>query len=290
MPFEEDSREPGGGRSQTSGSRDRKLGDEWADWDGSVDGDIDEPKGRFLLLATSIWGLLAVGLLVLAYLVEPRLKQWPPWVQVLTKGAISVLFVAALAYYLLVLVEVLTERVSVLPYGASEKMLLWLLPKAVWLGGKFGLSRDRIGNSFVKVNNALTRSYRRRIDGTKPVILLPRCLSRETRKAIREMVGDSPYGIYTVGGGEEARKVISKERPSFIIALACERDLISGIRDVALRIPVIGIPNKRPEGPCKNTLIDLEEFRKALQFARETAYRGTPSIREAITRTSDDAP
>jgi hypothetical protein len=85
------------------------------------------------------------------------------------------------------------------------------------------------------------------------------------------------HAVATAGGGEEARKAIRKEKPDFIIALACERDLASGIRDVALRVPVIGIPNKRPEGPCKNTLVDLKEFKEALEFFEAISSSKGPS-------------
>jgi hypothetical protein len=50
------------------------------------------------------------------------------------------------------------------------------------------------------------------------------------------------------------------------LALACERDLMSGLKDIAEKIPVIAIPNKRPEGPCKNTHISVRELDEALKF------------------------
>jgi hypothetical protein len=52
-------------------------------------------------------------------------------------------------------------------------------------------------------------------------------------------------------------------RPRLVVAVACERDLTSGIRD-AYPLPVIGVFNSRPEGPCFNTRIDLEAVRQAL--------------------------
>ena len=72
--------------------------------------------------------------------------------------------------------------------------------------------------------------------------------------------------IVTAAGGEEARRAIKEYRPSLILAIACERDLISGIKDVAERIPILAIPNKRPEGPCKNTHLQLAELDEALDF------------------------
>ena len=40
------------------------------------------------------------------------------------------------------------------------------------------------------------------------------------------------------------------------MAVACERDLTSGIQD-SYPIPVIGVLNERPFGPCRNTRVDL---------------------------------
>jgi hypothetical protein len=247
-------------------SKDRKLGDEWEDWDGTREGEIDEPQGRFVILASLVC-LGLVGLLLgVAYLAAPRVDAWSPALRWTARAVFWGFLAGAVCCCGLVLLEMTTKTVCLLPYGWSERIVLWLLPKATWLGGRMGISRDRVANSFIKANNALTRSKNRHMREPRLLILLPRCLSKTTRQEIQRMTDGRPYSVATAGGGEEARKAIRREKPSFIIALACERDLISGIRDVALHIPVIGIPNKRPEGPCKNTHIDPEEFRQALEF------------------------
>lgn len=79
-------------------------------------------------------------------------------------------------------------------------------------------------------------------------------------------INGNGYKVVTAGGGEQAREAIRQYRPTFILALACERDLMSGIRDVADKIPVLAIPNKRPEGPCKNTDVYIEELEETLRF------------------------
>ena len=48
------------------------------------------------------------------------------------------------------------------------------------------------------------------------------------------------------------------------MAIACERDLASGIQDV-YPIPSVGVLNLRPNGPCYNTHVDLKEFRQAIE-------------------------
>jgi hypothetical protein len=150
----------------------------------------------------------------------------------------------------------------------------------IWLGGKVGISRDRVGNSFIKVHNFVTKIYGDSVSTDRLLVLLPRCLRREARTRIIEKVGTDSAKVLTVGGGEEARAAIKQYRPTFILALACERDLMGGIKDVAEKIPVLAIANKRPEGPCKNTDFSTEELEEALEFiaARKTGKTMMESV------------
>jgi len=66
-------------------------------------------------------------------------------------------------------------------------------------------------------------------------------------------------------GGTLARRVIVETRPKAIVAVACERDLTSGIQD-SYPIPVIGILNERPFGPCRDTRVDLSKVATAVRF------------------------
>ena len=70
---------------------------------------------------------------------------------------------------------------------------------------------------------------------------------------------------FVVAGGEAAREIIKQHRPKAVIAVACERDLVAGIKDVR-NLMVLGVPNKRPEGPCKNTCIDLKRFENSIRL------------------------
>ena len=53
------------------------------------------------------------------------------------------------------------------------------------------------------------------------------------------------------------------KRPDMIIAVACDRDLTSGIQDT-YPIPVFGILNKRPNGPCYDTDVDVDLVEEGL--------------------------
>lgn len=62
-----------------------------------------------------------------------------------------------------------------------------------------------------------------------------------------------------------ARNIIKRLCPKAIVAVACERDLSSGIKDIKL-IPVLGIVNERPEGPCCNTRVNLAKVEEAIVY------------------------
>ena len=75
------------------------------------------------------------------------------------------------------------------------------------------------------------------------------------------------YGI-RVGvatGGTLARKYVKEYRPKAIVAIACERDLASGIQDCS-PIPVLGVLNDRPFGPCFNTSVSIHGVVRAIKF------------------------
>lgn len=60
-----------------------------------------------------------------------------------------------------------------------------------------------------------------------------------------------------------ARKVIKDYDPDVVIAVACHRDLIEGVRD-AWKLPIFAILNERPNGPCFETTVNLADVQFAL--------------------------
>jgi hypothetical protein len=65
-------------------------------------------------------------------------------------------------------------------------------------------------------------------------------------------------------GGTAARNSVKEYMPDLILAVACERELVSGIGDVG-GIPAIGVINQRPNGYCTNTTVDMTELKNILQ-------------------------
>jgi len=245
---------------------DRVLGDEWEDWSGDLDESREyaETARLFTLYAgiafLSILFLLAFTL----YMIEPRLRLIHPALVYVARFSIAALILVSLCWGGLMVASVFTGKNLILDSRLGQVSATRILPLALVIARRLGISRDRLGSSFVSFSNAIVRVSHKPRQG-KTIILLPRCLKPEVKKEVKELAERADVKVFTVAGGGQARKVIQEQRPSAVIGVACERDLISGIHDVAPKLPTLGVANKRPEGPCKNTLIDIDELKKAIE-------------------------
>ena len=132
------------------------------------------------------------------------------------------------------------------------------------------------------VNNTFVKVLKKKFKPEKVLILLPHCLQwtgcpyritvdigncKECGKCnicqLKRLAEKTGVKIAIATGGTLARKIIIQNRPQFIIAVACQRDLVDGLNDV-FPIPVYGVLNERPEGPCVNTRVSVELIEKAL--------------------------
>lgn len=247
---------------------DRILGDQWFDWQPGkeYEGVINAPKSIFIGLSFVILIFILLGMLLLWYLALPRLEEFGANVARLTGIVLSLFAVLVSLWYVL---QVLSSifKIGLVPSSVAKRIpLRMFFSSAVKLAKIFGISRDKIGNSFVKFHNDLMYATRTGKNTKRFLLLLPRCLSSETRKQINELCNKYQCKAFTAFGGDEARKIIREQRPTAVIGVACERDLISGIQDTAPKIPVLGLPNKRPEGPCKNTFVDIKELEGIIKF------------------------
>ena len=159
-----------------------------------------------------------------------------------------------------------------------------LYPLVLFIGNLLKIDTDKIRNSFIEINNSLLTSYEHKFNSNDILILLPHCIQNVDcqfkitnnitnckmcgKCKVKEILElTSKYNIKAgiATGGTMARKILKETRPLFIIAVACERDLASGIHD-AYPLPVYGITNKRPFGPCFNTDLDLKKLKAAIDF------------------------
>lgn len=157
-------------------------------------------------------------------------------------------------------------------------------PIALALGRFFNIDKDRIKHSYIEVNNFLVKSKALKLSPGQILLLIPHCLQRSDcpykitveidncQRCGGCVVNDllvlrDKYGIHmgVATGGTLARKFVQDYRPRGIVAIACERDLTSGIQD-STPIPVLGVTNERPFGPCFNTRIRVPLVEEAICF------------------------
>jgi hypothetical protein len=194
-------------------------------------------------------------------------------------GGLSLVVVGGL---LLLILTLLSGRDLFFSQRLRGIVIRYLFPAIIAMGRLVGVNRDTLQQSFIALNNQLVAAKKLRISAGKALILLPHCIqlfdcaikiTGDVDKCVRcgqcdisglaELAKSRGIDIAVATGGTLARKIIVEKRPGIIIAVACERDLTSGIRD-AYPLPVIGILNRRPHGPCFNTHIILAEVERAL--------------------------
>jgi len=243
-------------------------------------------KKKWGFLSLSILSLVVLILLVslLWYLISPRLNAISPFLSLVVKIFIFLFLVTVSGGLFLIVLSSALEKDFLFPHGEKQITLKVLFPINLLLGKVFGLSKDQIQKSFIEVNNSLFKATQKRINKDRLLILLPQCLQNydcpyrvitnvnNCRRCGKCRIGEilqwgeiHDASICIATGGTLARKVIVDNKPTVIVAAACERDLSSGIQD-AYPIPVYGILNQRPYGPCVNTQLDLDELKEAVAF------------------------
>ena len=162
-----------------------------------------------------------------------------------------------------------------------------LFPLAVMLGKLFDINKEKIESSFIEVSNQIIKNRHIKVQPHELLVLTPHCLqledcphkiTRDTNNckecgkcqigALNILAKELGFNFAVVTGGTLARQIIKKLKPKAVLAIACERDLTSGIQDI-YPLPVVGVLNIRPDGPCKNTRIDVKLVKSAIiQFLK----------------------
>lgn len=163
--------------------------------------------------------------------------------------------------------------------GLTLKILYPLL----MLPGSFSKDKkEKLQGFVITLNNKLVRLEKPR--AKKILLLLPHCLQvndcdiritqniyncrRCGKCGINDLIrisDENNLKLSVATGGNLARKIVMDIRPEAIIAVACERDLSSGVAD-SFPMPIIGIVNERPFGPCFNTKVSMEKVKEAVEF------------------------
>jgi uncharacterized protein len=235
-----------------------------------------------LISATSIFVCLVLLLVWIVPVVGLRnIHPAAPWIL----GAVIALIIIFIAWASLALIlNILLKRPVFFSGRIRGLSIKFFLPLMTIFGRMLGIPKQKIRSSFIKVNNELVMSENRKYPPDQILMLMPHCLQKSicSRRLTYDVnnckrCGECPiagllelseeFGVHlaVATGGTIARRIVVNLRPRIILAVACERDLASGIQDT-YPIPTYGVLNERPLGPCLDTRVALDHVRRALEL------------------------
>ncbi|WP_298267180.1 DUF116 domain-containing protein [Geobacter sp.] len=246
--------------------------------------DHQQPKKRLFVTLMGLTCLMIVGVIYLLWWIPTtglaNIHPSLPRIVGIAFGALSL--IALVGTLVLVLTTALGKDILFTRFLRGV-VVKFLLPVIELIGRACGISIDTIRQSFIAMNNSLVLSQRFKVKPDRVLILLPHCLqlfeceikvTGDINKCARcgrcnimglaDLAHKYSIDISVATGGTLARKVIIEKRPKLVLAVACERDLTSGIKD-CYPLPVIGVLNDRPFGPCFNTKVDVDKIDESLQ-------------------------
>jgi len=249
----------------------------------------DQPKKRIFIFLLLVSCVVLVGVAFLLWWVPyVGLANIHPSAPVVLAAVLAGLVLFGLGGALTLVFTILRGKNLFFNRRIRGVVIRELFPLLVAVGRCFGISKQDIRRSFVAINNRLVLAEAKKVKPHQLLILLPHCLQNHDCKVritgnvenckkcgkckIKDLVTLSeafhvPIAVAT--GGTLARKIVVDKRPKVIIAVACERDLTSGIQD-SYPIPVFGIFNRRPFGPCFDTDVDMGLVEKGIRTFLES--------------------
>jgi hypothetical protein len=241
---------------------DRRLGHEWDEWNGKPlpsGGDFSAPPGLFFRYAALTLAVASGLVALLLYFVGPRLAAWSPAVPralwLVLGGAVALkaiwLGLATAAFY---------SGTNLLPERLLERgPYLQVMNYTSLVARLFG-KRDWVEHAAIDIYNTFAVRRGRNVGKGELLVLIPRCLSKQALDGVLEIAGRYEVPVFVATRGQLARRVIRERRPRAVVAVACERDMMTGLRDVAGKLPVLGLTMQLPNGPCRDAVLDLPQM------------------------------
>jgi len=196
-----------------------------------------------------------------------------------------------------IIICIIKDKKLKIPRRWIQGSLRLVYPQIIYFSELLGFEKDRIRRVFSEINNGLILAEHAIVNSEEILIILPHCLQKSScANKITVDINNCQqcricdihsfveigkrYGlkVYVATGGTLARKIVKEIKPRLIIAVACERDLISGILDI-IDTPVIGILLERPEGPCINTKVNIDKIYSVIEYFIEKEGQLCSSIR-----------
>jgi len=241
-------------------------------------------KGKELFLSLATISLIIImGITTLLwYFISPRLHEINTYLAKSVLTLLRIFYLLIISGIIFLYITCFIEKVFKFALPIVRISINFLFPITVLLGKTLSIPKDKIRNSYVYVNNSFIKAYKKQYAPHEILVLLPHCLQNiECKIRINYNIENCVHcgkcdisdlvnlaqkykvNIAVATGGTLARRIIIKTRPKLILAVACERDLVDGMLDV-FPIPVYGLLNERPEGPCINTRVKTEILEKVL--------------------------
>ncbi|TQO58633.1 DUF116 domain-containing protein [Paraclostridium bifermentans] len=203
---------------------------------------------------------------------------------ILVNGVIIILLIITIFSTLVTYMVVNDKRVNKYIMKFNFSIVSFLYPVLIVLGNTLNVRKNEIRKVYIKLNNNYIYSNRYKIKPEDILILIPHCIQKSECKLkittnvrnckscglcnVKDLIDlQDKYNVqvFIATGGTLARKKIKETRPKAVVAVACERDLTAGVQDIR-QVPVLGVFNKRPNGPCVDTKIDANEVENAIKF------------------------
>ena len=257
---------------------------------GSRAAEVRRRGGGARLIAALMAVLFIIACLILAVLhlaLEPAPGGGRTFLAAGARAAVGVLFFLSAAGASLTLASCIARRdlTAFIPSRARRAALLAAFPVCRLMGRVAGISPDDLSRSLIAACNRLVAVTGGAAGGERGglLVLLPRCLQGSTcaRDVVKdilecrrcgscdlarlgELMDLYGFSMAVVPGGRLAQELVRMKRPAAVIAVACEKELVEGLKSVS-SVPVIAITNLRPHGPCRDTELDLAEFEAAVK-------------------------
>ena len=235
---------------------------------------------KYLITISILISILILGGVIINILISSLTHMFGVLINVLVISIILLILFSTVVTYNVIK----DKKISLNLMKINLKFVSLLFNPIISIASIIGIPKNDIRRVFVKLNNSYIYSNTYNFDIKDILILIPHCIQKNSCKLkvtnkiencvqcrlcnvsdlvkLKEKTG---INIVLATGGTLARKMIIENKPKAAIAVACERDLTSGIQDMS-HIPVLGIFNKRPNGPCVDTFIDIHEVESAINF------------------------
>ena len=254
---------------------------EWNSSDESVP--YRPAKGIFIgLLSFCTFIILFVGFFFW-YIPSIGLVNIHPALPIILGIGIAVIILILIAGAVGISLAIIKGRDIFFSYKFRGILIKLFLPLMIMVGGILRIPKIKIEQSFIEINNQLVKGLGKRFKPERILILMPHCIQFvgckiKVTQSVKNCVGcgrceiaellwlSEEFGIdlFVSTGGTIARRKVYEKRPNAIVAVACERDLISGIQD-AYPLPVLAVVNKRPQGYCMGTGVEIAAVRDAIR-------------------------